>query len=230
MIRLPVIAVLAVLTISLFPGSLRAEGMSQQAYTAALLELNRTKASQNPAFTLGKDVMDRRILDKNQRTMGRVEDIILAPNGEFQTIVAKIDTSGFRETVSFDVASYIVNPMPGSFTVAMDKNQIKQNMPALMAQIETAAGEDAPLTVNTLRNGSVSKEDGTPVAKVQDVMVDNKSNQILALLVTILAGSNRGASIAIPYEASSASVEQGRANLTVTDEQAKIITSMATRR
>lgn len=226
MLRVFIILLLGIVSI----GTVRAEGMADTAYTSVLLELNRVRPDQNPALITGKKQLNARIIDKNQRTIGKVEDIVVAPNGKFETIMTRIDISGFRERVGFDVTSYIVAPTPGTFTVSLDKTQLKQNLPQLMASLNTASGESGPFTISSLQNGSLYKQDGNPIAKVKDVLIDNKSLQIVSLLVTMSSGTNRGGTIAVPYEAASAKLEGSRAVLTVTDAQAQIMSSMATKR
>lgn len=208
----------------------RAEGMADQTYTASLLELNRIKPGQNPELILGKIQLNARIVDKNQRTIGKVADIIVAPDGKFQTILTRIDVSGFREEVAFDVASYVTEPTPDTFTVSLDKDQLKQNMTKLMAATASAAGSSGPLTVGTLQNGTIYKNDGSVIANVKDVLIDNRNMRIASLLVTLTSGNNRGAEIAIPYEAAAAKLNGNKVDLTVTDAQADVIASMATRR
>ena len=208
----------------------KAEGMAQDAYTATLLELNRIRPDQNPAYTPGKQQVNARILDKKLSTIGKVEDIVVAPNGKYETILANINATGFREDIALDVVSYVTKPTPDTFTVSLDKDQLKQNMSQLMAATNTASGESGPFTMKSLQNAEVIKQDGTPIAKVKDVLVDNKAMQIVSLLVTINSGSTRGKTIAIPYEAANARLENGKAILTVTDAQASTMQSMATRR
>ncbi|PZP54720.1 MAG: hypothetical protein DI586_09040 [Micavibrio aeruginosavorus] len=222
------IAILGFLML-LFVSPLRAEGMADQAYTATLLELNRVKPGQNPDLILGKNQLNGRILDKNQRTIGKVRDILVAPNGKFETVLTKIDVSGFREEVAFDVASYVTEPTPDTFTVALDKDQLKQNMPKLMAATNTAAGSSSSLTISSLQNGTIYKPDGTVIAKVKDVLIDTRNMQISSLVVKLSSGNNRGAEIAIPYEAAAAKLNGNKVDLTVTDAQAEVIASMAKR-
>lgn len=205
-----------------------AEGMADQDYTKVLLDLNRIRAGQNPALSLGHNQLNARILDKNQRTIGKVEDIIVAPDGSFQTLTTNIETSGFREEVAFDVKSYVVTPTPDTFTVSLDKAQLKQNAAKLIA----AAGlhDDALFSIRSLQGAEIHKTDGVLVARVKDVLIDNRKLQIVSLLVVTMTGDNRGAALAIPYEAEQAVHNGAHAALTVTDAQAAIIVSMATKR
>lgn len=211
-------------------GQVQAEGMADEAYTSVLLELNRIRPDQNPNITLGKNQLNARILDKNQRTLGKVIDIVVAADGKFETILTKVDISGFREDVAFDVASYVIDPTPDTFTISLDKSQLKDNIAQLMAATSTASGETGPFTVKALQNGDIYKADGSQIAKVKDVLIDNRNLKIISMLVTISSGTKRGSTVAIPYEAAQAKLNGSKASLTVTDAQAEIMTSMATRR
>ena len=222
--------ILVLLILILTPVIAHAEGMAKDAYTATILDLNRVKPKQNPLFTPGSQILSARILDKNQRTIGKVENIILTPEGNFQTLLTTIDATGFRQQAAFDVGAYVTEPTPDSFTVAMDKTQIKQNAQEFISALPPAAGENGPFTLKSLQNGTIEKADGAVIARVTNALVSVKSSQVAALLVTISTGDHRGSELAIPYEAVSAKLIGSKAVLRVTDEQADIIQTMATKR
>ncbi len=226
-----IIFALSVLTISQMPmaKSSFAEGMQDQAYMAKLLELNKIRPEQSPNFVLGDTQLKGRVIDKNQRTMGRVNNIIVGPDGKYQTILTRTEESGFREEVAIDVATYISNQTPNTFTVSLDRDQLKNNMARLLAATSTAAGEDSPLTIANLQRGTIYKTGRKPVAGVSDVLVDAKNMQIVALIVKMTSGQNQRDPIAIPYEAMSVKRNGDKLELTITDAQADMIASMATR-
>lgn len=221
---------LSALMLSILPVMAHAQAMTNDVYTATVLDLNRINPAQNPSYDLGRHVLERRMLDKNLRTIGDVDDIALAPDGKFQSIVSTINTTGFREEVSFNVESYVVEPTPNTFTIAMDKNQIKESMPQLLSGIETAAGEEGPLMLSSFPGAPIYKSDRTMVAKVKDTLVSTDDNKLVALLITVTSGPNRGRTIAVPYEAALVAKTGATAELNVTDEQANIISTMATGR
>lgn len=197
-------------------------------YTATMLDLNKTKASQR-RFAQGTDILKRRLLDKNNTTIGKVTDVLIGPDATLQTIQAEVDT-GFREEMSFNVKSFITNPTPDTYTIGLDKKQIKQNQDELLAQVETAAGEDAPVSLHGLIGSNIEKEDRAIIGKVTDALIDDKTGIVSALVVTVQIGNNRGASIAIPYDPTTVSVEGGKPQVVVTNQQAQIIASLPTRR
>ena len=219
-----------VLLCALLANTAHAEGMADSTYTSTLLELNRIRPDQNPGLKSGAAQLEARLLDKNQRTLGRVEDIIVTPEGKFKDIITRIDTAGFREKVAFDVESYVTTPTPDTFTVSLDKTQIKQNIAKLRAAARIELTENGPFSVVSLRNGLIYKVDGSQIAKVKDVLIDGKKLKIVSLLLTITFGDKRDATIAVPYEAAMARLQGSRAILTVTDAQAEVISSMATRK
>lgn len=208
----------------------RAETVSPETYKAAMLALNSSPITQNPVFSSGKEVLNRRLLDKNQRAIGKITNITLLSDGSFKAIEANINTGGFREDVSFDMESYIIDPTTTSFTVAMDKSQINNNMAALLAGIETAAGDDAatPVTLNSLRGANILGPGGQLIAKVEDALIRENIDKVEGLLIKVSSGKNRGATIAIPYEASEVIQKGSRVDLVVTQDQAQIITSLST--
>ena len=218
------------LIIGFLSSPVRAEAIPLEVYKAAMLDLNRSPVTQNPVFSVGKEVLNRRILDKNQRAIGKITDIVLLSDGSFQTLEANINTGGFREDVSFDMKSYIIDPTTSSFTVAMDKSQINNNMATLLSGIETTAGEDAaPITLNRLRGANIFDSQGYIIAKVEDALIRDNINKVEGLLIKVSSGKNRGTTIAVPYEASDIIQKGSRVDLVVTQDQAQVITSLSTR-
>lgn len=199
-----------------------------EAYTAALLDLNRTKASQRK-FAEGEDILKRRLLDKNNRTIGRIDDVAIGPDGKLQTIMADM-SGGFSQTMAFNVQSYVVDPTPDTFTIALDKDQIQQNQAQLLAQVETAAGEAPVATLRNLRGSDVRDTSGRLVGQVRDVLIDDISQQTAALLTAVQIGNNRGATIAIPYDPTAIAANGNKITVNVTPEQADTIASLPRRR
>ena len=210
-----------------FSSSASADEVTPEAYKAALLELNRNPVTQNPDYSLGRQVVKRRLLDKNNRAIGKINDIILMPNGKFKSIEANITTAGFREDVGFNVESYVTDPTDSSFTIAMDKTQINQNMAQLMADIETSSGPDAPLTLNSLRGANIVDPKGMAIAKIEDAVVIDKQGLVQALLVRMSAGKNRGSVMAIPYEAAEVRRSGARTDFVLREDQVMSVMSLS---
>ena len=208
----------------------QAEGMVQSAYTAKILELNRIRPGHNPAFTLGKDKLTARILDKNQITLGKVEDIVLTPDGKFQTLLTTVEITGFREKIAFDVAGYVVDPTPDTFTINMQKKQVQQSMEKLKAEAILPYNPYGPFNLTSLQNAFIYRPDGSLLAKAKDVIINDHIGQIVALLVIMADGDHRGATLAIPFEAAAAKHVRSNAALTLSAEQTQIIQSMAIKR
>lgn len=224
--RLALIA--SLLTISFFISDRSsATEVTPEAYKAALLALNKSPVTQNPDYSLGRQVVRRRLLDKNNRAIGKINDIILLPDGKFKSIEASITTAGFRENVGFNVESYVIDPTDSSFTIAMDKAQINQNMAQLMSDIETSSGPDAPLTLNSLRGANIVDPKGVAIAKIEDAVVNDKQGLVQALLVRMSAGKNRGSVMAIPYEAAEVRGSGSRIDLVLRDDQVLAVTSLS---
>lgn len=200
-------------------------------FTSRVLTLNQIVPSQNPQYKLGSRALNQRLLDQNRRALGDVTDIILGENGRLGAIEAEVIATGFDQTLQFDVVAYNVTAESDAFSVTMTRDQVEDNLPDLMAAVETASGSGAapPATVKSLIGARVQTSTGSQVAVVDDVLIQEQQKMASALLLTLMKGGSR-ATVAVPYADTRITRRGSKATVEVTGEQARILASYAKRR
>lgn len=199
-------------------------------YTSRVLMLNQISPRQNPQYKLGTSALNHRLLDQNRRSLGEVTDITLGEAGQMKSIEADVMATGFDQTLVFDVVAYNVTSDSDAFSVTMTRDQVQDNLPDLMAQMDTAAGEgDQPISVKSLIGARVQTSRGTQVAVVDDVLIQEQRKVAAALLLTLMGGSGR-TTIAVPYVDAKISRTGNKATVELSEEQARVIGSYAKKR
>lgn len=202
--------------------------VSDAAFTSAVLELNKTRPGQNPQYKMLSRMTDFRLLDKNRRTLGKVTDVTFNENGSMASVQADVTATGFSQSLSFDVEAYNVTAESDAFSVAMSRDQVQSSLPALLDQIATAAGDSQPVTARSLIGASVKTDKGATVGRVSNVLIDERRKVAVALLLTLVGGSGQS-TVAIPYEAPKIERHNVRADIQLTESQAKIASTYARR-
>ncbi len=200
------------------------------AFTSAVLELNKVNPVQNPQYKLASRVTDSRLLDQNRRTLGKVTDVTFDQQGKMTSVQADVTATGFQQSLSFDVAAYNVAAESDILTVGLTRDQVQNSLPALLGQIDTAAGEGEgqPITARSLIGASVKTPKGDTIGRVDNVLIDERRKIAVALLLTLASGSGQS-TVAIPYQAPKIERHNVRASVEVTEDQAKIASAYARR-
>ena len=208
-----------------------APAASIEEYTSRLLGLNQITPRQNPQYKLGSTALNHRLLDQNRRGLGEVTDITLGEGGSLKSIEADVMATGFDQTLVFDVVAYNVTSDSDAFSVTMTRDQVQDNLPDLMAQMDTAAGEDGgqPITVKSLIGARVQTSKGTQIAVVDDVLIQEQRKVAAALLITLMGGAGR-TTVAVPYMDAKIDRRGSKATVEVSEEQARVISNYAKKR
>lgn len=201
--------------------------VSQQDYISQVLDLNRVPPQQNPLYMMGNKVLAYRLLDRNRRALGKMQDITLGADGSLQSIQVHMIAPGFNEELSFDIKAYNATPESDAYVVSLSRDQVEQNLPDLLAGIETAAGESQPITVQSLVGARVQTDRGRQIATVQDVVIDDDRKVAVALLLTMLGGNQ---TVAVPYKTSRIERRGPKATVELSEAQAKVASSYGAKR
>ncbi len=197
---------------------------SNQAYVSQLLKLNRVDPEKNISYSKGLDVLDRRVLDSTHYAIGDVKDVLISQDGKVEKIVADVDSLGFRQEMYFDYDTLNVSVAADSYALMLDRDQLRDNMPAFLEGIEPAAGRDfEPISLKSLMGCDVKAEDGALIGRVSNVQINDKNQEIKALLVNVMTGRKRGKHIAIPFSTDIVNRDHGVAVVEVPAAEAALI-------
>lgn len=165
-----------------------------------LSDLNRISPLQNPEFERAEDVLGRKILDRKNKVIGEVKDITLRNNGTINTINTDFDRLRLGNTVFLDFREMSIRPVSDAYSLAMDSDEIAAFYPQLLANIDTAAGnEDDSFSTLKIVGSKVEAVDGRNLGSVKSVLFGSNGTRASALYVELSIGTTRGDYVAIPF-------------------------------
>lgn len=201
----------------------------QASYTAQIIDLNKIKPYQNTRFIKGSALLDKKLLDGNNQSMGTVSEAIISIDSTIENISVDLDSAGFRQEVTLPLEEYQISLKDGVIQTPVTDKQMTASLDRLMAQTAPAAGDqdETPVRLSKVMKADIVRKDGTRIGKVENVMIDDKRKAVAALVVALLGGGNRGTYIAIPYDQKSVKAKSGGGAIEVSDEQAQVIATFA---
>lgn len=171
-----------------------------QNFTTRMIEINALPPLQNPQFSKASDFTGRRITDKTNRVIGSTTDLLVGQDGQVETIVATLDQVGIgAQTLFFDTATLPVTAKADSYALPFHRDDIRKNLPDLLAGISTAAGNDGSFSVVKMAGAAFSGSDGTRIGTIETALFNDSARQIVALAVRNIPGAN-GHVVAVPYD------------------------------
>lgn len=204
-----------------------APSFDKAAYTARFLELNKIDPMKNTKLTAASALLRNRVLDTNMHNLGRIEDItVSAQDGSLQDIITEITAGDFRETLPLNVSLYNINLGSGAFTTSVNIEQLQNNQAELMANLETAAGDEAPNpTLKNIMKADVKDSAGKRIGKVENVLINDRQKMVAALVIAMMGGGS--SYVAVPYDAKNIKQNGGKTTIELTQDQAKIVADYA---
>lgn len=171
-----------------------------QNFTTRMIEINALPPMQNPQFSKASDFTGRRITDKTNRVIGSTTDLLVGQDGRVETIVATLDQVGIgAQTLYFDTATLPVTAKADSYTLPFHRDDIRRNLPDLLAGIGTAAGKDDIFSVGKMHGAAFSGADGSRIGTIETALFNDSARQIVALAVRGIPGTG-GKIVAVPYD------------------------------
>jgi sporulation protein YlmC with PRC-barrel domain len=177
-----------------------AAGETDLGMLETLSELNRIQPLQNPAYTRLAKIEERNLLDRKNRVVGQVKDVIIGDRGQISSLNVEFDRLRMRDTVFLNYADMNIRPSSNGYILTYDKDQIEDLYPSFLSSMESAAGTDSDVfSAKKLPGAMVETADGRRLGIVEDVLFANEGARVEALFVNIKMGVLRGKTIAIPY-------------------------------
>lgn len=191
--------------LSVFAMSLFNTAVAQSTdYMASLEKLNRINSyrpEQSPRHERSREIFSDRVLDRTNKVVGEVRDLILTRNGSIAHLDVEFDR--LRLTTDRLVVNYPqlgIRPVSNGYKMSYTDDQIIELVPELLANIETAAGEDSDsYSLKKIIGSRVRAKDGRKLGKVEDVLFDSLGGRAEFLLVEMTQRSVRGELVAIPF-------------------------------
>ncbi len=188
-----------------------------QSYAGRLIELNRIPADQNPKLVSYSDIRERKIVDNTGRVMGEVTDVYIAGvTGATLSIAARLQGAGAtQQEIYLADGALKISPRSGSYELPYHRDELKEELPGLIASVEPAAGEGSDVhSVGKLIGESVYTSAGRRIGRIGTVYFNESASQAIALGVEGIPGISRKVA-AVPFEGLSAINNGGLTKLTL---------------
>lgn len=192
-----------------------------------LVTLNHIQPLQRHDYDTSKEILDRRILERKNKVIGDVDDVILNGNGNIVSLEVEFNRLGRRQPVTLDYSAMNVEPATKGYILGFEQSEIENMYPAMLANIETAAGGDEEnYSLKRLPGTEIRTPDGTRIGEITDVLFGARGQRAEAFYVT-LGGPGRDKGIAIPYDLLAFSRDGSVLKASVTQEAAKTMADFA---
>ena len=191
-------------------------------------EINHSNPLQNPSYDRSGKVLSRRVLDRKNKVVGHIEDVIIKSNGHIQFLNVELDRLKLG-SVYLNYKQMVIKSTSNAYSLAIKDREIKNLYPSLLAEMETAAGNRNELiSVKNIIGASIRTENGRMIGVVNEILFSEKASRVKALYVTLKTGVLRGKHIAIPFGSSFSFNNTGqRKNIIIDNDMAKSVLQYA---
>jgi len=193
-----------------------------------LSQLNRINPLQNPEYEQGRKVINRKIIDRKNKVVGRVEDIIVNQNGTIASIKTDLDRLRLGSSVHLNYRNMRIRTVSNAYALNMDSDEIADFYPQLLADIETASGADNDsFSMKKIIGASLRAKDGRRLGKVENVLLGSNGAVVRAVYAKLAYGTQRGDTIAVPFRNVAFTSKNGRLSGTIENDVADAILKIA---
>ncbi len=162
-------------------------------------DMNRNNPLQSPQLDKSADILGRRMLDRKNKVVGSIQDIVLNENGNIAYLNVKFDRMQLSRPVFVNYSRFNVSTVSNGYAMTMNDDEIEALYPELLADIETAAGEDDTYSLRKLQGMKVSTLAGRDIGTIEDVLFGANGKRAEAIYVKMSSGNLRGKGVAIPF-------------------------------
>ena len=184
-----------------------------------LTSLNRMNPLQNPEFDRAGKILGRKILDRKNKVVGRVDDVIVNSNGTIASLQTDFDRLRLGTDLYLNYRSLNIRTRSTSYALGMDADEIEDFYPQLLADIETASGNNtSTFSVREMMGAPILSDKGRKIGKVKNVLFANNGGIVRALYAEFTSGILRGRTIAIPFRSANLQVKKNRITAVIDEE------------
>lgn len=194
--------------------------------------LNRIKPLQSPQFKKSAQILSSKIIDQQNKNVGKVEDVLVKANsGAVTSLQVDFDRLRLGQPVFLNYQEMKIGSVSNGYQLGLKGDELAEIYPELLANIETAAGTNNEiLSVKSLIGQSVIGEDSRKIGEIQDVLFSKEGAKAEAVYVNVNSGIIRNVGVAIPIAALNISEFHGRVSATLPQDQADLLVEFAKKR
>lgn len=193
---------------------------AQERYGAtldALTAINRTPPLQNYEFDTSAQILSRRILDRKNKTVGEVRNVVVNDSGSISSLAVEFNRLRLPADVFLNYREMVQRPASKGYILTLDDDTLEDRFAELLAATETAAGRSDIHSVRDMIGALLkSRENNQKIGVVRDVLFSNDGENAAALYVEMTLGLLRGTYVAIPFAMPKWQQEAARTKKTAT--------------
>ena len=195
------IVLLSIILLFTYPVEVQAGNADVMQGVKRLEQINKRKPEQSSNYERSKDVLSGRMLDKTNRVVGKLNDIVLDRSGSIEMLDINFDRLRIdAKRLNLNYGQFGIRPASNGYKMSYTDDQIIELVPELLANIETASGRNTnTYSVKKLIGRTVYSRDGRKIAKISDILFDSAGNRAEFALVKMEYKGVRGKKFAIPF-------------------------------
>ncbi len=197
--KLMMIAVVMSLSVSLPPSVQAATKSEVIAFQSELSDLNRLKPLQNPRHELAHEILDGKLIDRENKVIGGVGDILVSAEGDVLTLYSDLDRLRLGSGVFLNYADMDMVHVSNGYKVGMSSDELTTAFPELLANIETAAGDGGAISVKNILGLGVYGEQGVKLGQIGEILFDQAKSHIRGIYLSVSYKTVRNHGVAIPF-------------------------------
>lgn len=166
-----------------------------------LSRINAERPEQSRYHKHAKKILGSRVLDKTNRVVGKVNNIILDRSGG----IAMMDVNFNRmrldqDSLIIDYSIMNARPATNGYKLGNTDDQIEAMLPEILNDMATASGERSNThSLKKLLGRSLYDQDNNKIARIENVLFNSTGSRAEYLFIEMKDGSVRGEKFAIPF-------------------------------
>lgn len=209
--------------LTLLPAHAQTSGLFE-----TLTDLNRNKPLQSASYDRSHEVLSRKILDRKNKVLGEVQDIVLTRNGAISALNVDFDRLSFTTPVYLNYSAQKISAASNGYMLGFEAADVEKLYPGLLANVEAAAGDgDDVYSLKRLVGSGIWVGSERRIGTVTDILFGANGDRAETLYVSLDAGTLRGKSVSIPYNTAALTLDGAHYKAVLTKDDADTILKYA---
>lgn len=177
-----------------------------------LAALNRLPPLRSSEFDLGREVIGRKIIDRKNKVVGEIKDVIIDSNGNVGTYLVSFDRLKIGgQGVYISAGELKMGDFTKRYTINMNDAELEAVLPTMLANTQSAAGPESGLqSIRRLTDADVLVEDGRRLGKVQNILFAENGKKARGLYVAFTHSAIGQKQAAVPFSMVSFAEKDGK--------------------
>ncbi|MGH1456507.1 MAG: PRC-barrel domain-containing protein [Alphaproteobacteria bacterium] len=201
-----------------------ASSMDVIAFQAQMGELNRLKPLQNPRNEAAKDILKRTVIDRENKVVGEINDVLINDKAQVSSIFAVFDRLQFTDGVYLNYQTLNVTNSSNGYKLGLNADEVVSSYPELLANIETASGgESGIVSAKSILGREVIGSNGIKIGRISEILFDQGGAYVRGIYVNVDYRAIRNRGVAVPFSAFKFTKQYGRLVASIDQDYADAI-------